>query len=174
VNPNGGVYDALSARILHDAYTTSSGKDDDDDDDDDAVALFVSGFGVSASRLGVPDAGILTRTDLADTIQHISLNLNTYNNNNNNNNNNHGGPIIIADGDTGSGGTPNVRQTIRQMAALGVAAISIEDQLFPKKCTYVAGSGVTVTNRENAAKRIRTALAARREVYERTGHNTNC
>jgi 2-methylisocitrate lyase-like PEP mutase family enzyme len=162
-----GVYDALSARILQDAYM--SGNNNDNDCNDNDVALFVSGFGVSAARLGVPDAGILTRTDLADTIQQISLSL--YDTNNSNSNSD---PIIIADGDTGFGGTPNVRQTIRQMASLNsVAAISIEDQLFPKRCTYVAGSSVTVTTRDDAVKRIQTALAARDEVYERTGRKVS-
>jgi 2-methylisocitrate lyase-like PEP mutase family enzyme len=139
-----GVHDALSARILN-------------RQSDKNVALFVSGFGVSAARLGQPDAGILTRSDLEDVTRNI-LQVTT-----------HGSPVIV-DGDTGFGGTPNVRQTIRRMATIGAAAISVEDQVFPKRCTYVAGSGVNVISRDESRKRIRAALAAQEEAYEQDGN----
>lgn len=154
-----GVHDALSARIMvRQACSTAR-----DTSDDPFLALFVSGFGVSAARLGVPDAGILTRSEIEDTAKNIiqtTLPLTP---------NNQTIPVIV-DGDTGFGGSPNVRQTIYQMAQLGAAAITIEDQIFPKRCTYVAGSNVNILSRSDAKQRIRTALAAQREVYEQTGN----
>jgi 2-methylisocitrate lyase-like PEP mutase family enzyme len=78
---------------------------------------------------------------------------------------------------TGFGGTPNVRQTIRRKATIGAAAISIEDQVSPKRCTYAAGSGVNVISRDESRKRI---LAAQEEAYEQDGNRilviarTNC
>ena len=166
-----GVHDALSAKIIQDEYFKAKKN----------VALFVSGFGVSAARLGVPDAGIWTRTDLADTVQQISLlhtlgevppSLSSSPENESSllsKQQQQQQPLIIADGDTGFGGTPNIRHLIRQMAGLNVAAITIEDQIFPKRCTYAAVGGVTVVDRHDACKRIQTVLAARDEVHERTG-----
>jgi len=137
-----GVHDALSATILQRS---------------NAPALFVSGFGVSASRLGQPDAGILTRTEMEDTVKNIIAATNNK-------------IPIIADGDTGYGGTANVRQTVLSMASTGATALSIEDQNFPKRCTYVAGKSVNVVNRQDAIARIETALAAQEEAFERTGN----
>ena len=77
---------------------------------------------------------------------------------------------IIADGDTGYGGTANVRQTVLSMASTGATALSIEDQNFRKRCTYVAGKSVNVVNRQDAIARIETALAAQEEAFERTGN----
>ena len=138
-----GVHDALSAKIL---------------EQQGAAVLFVSGFGVSASRLGEPDAGILTRSEMEDAARNI---LSATNNNI---------PVIV-DGDTGFGGASNVQRTIRSMASLGAAAVSIEDQHFPKRCTYVAGSSVNVVRQDEAVKRIQTALWARDEALKQDGNS---
>jgi len=140
-----GVHDTLSARIVE---QQSSSRD---------VALFVSGFGVSAARLGQPDAGILTRSDMEDACRNIILSVPRQ-------------MPVIMDGDTGYGGASNIRQTIRRAAAMGVAAISIEDQVFPKRCTYVAGTGINVVDRKDAVERLRAALAAQSEAYEQDGN----
>ena len=146
-----GVHDSISARIVAQQHQQQHPDRD--------IALFVSGFGVSASRLGQPDAGILTRSDMEDATRNIlaSVPRRTI-------------PVVM-DGDTGYGGPSNVRQTIRRAAALGAAAITIEDQVFPKRCTYVAGSGVNVVERKEAAKRVITALSARKEAWERDGNH---
>eukprot|EP00980_Cylindrotheca_fusiformis_P005122 scaffold1087_cov136-Cylindrotheca_fusiformis.AAC.8 len=138
-----GVHDALSAKIL------------DQQIHDDNAALFISGFGVSASRLGQPDAGILTLPELKDTVQAIVPQTTM--------------PVIV-DGDTGFGGAPNMRRTVRDLARLGAAAVTIEDQCFPKKCTYVAGSSVTVLDRSEAKQRMQLAVQAQTEAYEKDGN----
>lgn len=71
---------------------------------------------------------------------------------------------LVVDGDTGYGGAGNIRRTIRGMAASGAAVVTIEDQEFPKRCTYAAGSSVRVVSREESLARIRTAIAARNEA----------
>ena len=146
-----GVHDALSARIILHQMERSPNPSKD-------IGLFISGFGVAAARLGQPDAGILTRTDMEDAARNVIMSIPSTT------------PIIL-DGDTGYGGSSNVRQTIRRAASLGATAISIEDQVFPKRCTFVAGSNVNVVGRDDSIKRIRTALAAKHESLEQDGNN---
>ena len=153
--PLWGVYDALSATILsqhlHSSSTTSTNSTP-------SAALFLSGFGVAASRLGQPDAGIVTRSELEDSARTILDIAKRYS-----------VPVIV-DGDTGFGGPSNLRTLIRSMATMGAAAISIEDQQFPKRCAYVAGSSINVLTRSEAQSRIRTALRAQQEAYQIDGH----
>lgn len=142
-----GVHDALSAKIFADAG---------------ASALFLSGFGVSACRLGEPDAGILTLAEMEDAARSVVAAA--------------GGPgatgvPVIVDGDTGYGGASNLRRTVRGLAAAGAAAVTIEDQKFPKRCTYAAGAGVRVVSREQSVERIRAAVGARDEARDRDGHD---
>ena len=107
-----GVHDALSARVFQ-----QSG----------AECMFLSGFGVSASYLGAPDAGILTLNEMEDTARRI---ISSTDNNI---------PIIV-DGDTGYGGCSNMRRAVRGLAKTGAAAISIEDQVggYCLQCCYDA------------------------------------
>ena len=70
---------------------------------------------------------------------------------------------LIVDGDTGFGGASNLRRTVRGFAEAGAAAVSIEDQAFPKRCTFAAGTGVRVVDRDAAVARVRAALRARDE-----------
>lgn len=70
-------------------------------------------------------------------------------------------PPLIVDGDTGYGGSPNMLRTISALASAGAAAITIEDQAFPKKCTIAAGEKIRVVEREEAVQRVRGALRAR-------------
>jgi len=76
---------------------------------------------------------------------------------------------LIVDGDTGYGGPANLRRTIRNLAQMGVAAVTIEDQIFPKRCTYAAGSSIRIISREECFKRIRAAVLAREEAWEKDG-----
>ncbi len=90
-------------------------------------ALYVTGYGVSASHLGLPDAGLMTYTDMADRVRRIAEAAETP---------------VIADADTGYGGLLNVRHAVRGYEAAGVSAIQIEDQEFPKKCGHTLGRRV--------------------------------
>jgi len=139
-----GIYDSLSAKIFADTG---------------AKVLFLSGFGVSASKLGQPDIGILTQTEMEDTLRSVVQVVSS-----------HGTPVIV-DGDTGYGEIMNIRRTIRNFAAAGAAAITIEDQSFPKKCTYAAGMGVKVVSFNECRTRIKAAIAARNEARSIDGND---
>lgn len=76
-------------------------------------------------------------------------------------------PPLIVDGDTGYGGSPNMLRTISALATAGAAAITIEDQSFPKKCTIAAGEKVRIVERDEAVRRVRGALGARDLHFER-------
>jgi len=95
-----GVHDALSAKIFQ-----QSG----------AECLFLSGFGVAASYLGEPDAGILTLDEMEKTAKRVIDAA-------------PGIPVIV-DGDTGYGGSSNIRRAIRGLAKAGAAAVCIDDQV---------------------------------------------
>ena len=90
-------------------------------------ALYVTGYGVSASHLGLPDAGLMTYTEMSDRVRRIAEAATTP---------------VVADADTGYGGLLNVRHTVRGYEAAGVSAIQIEDQEFPKKCGHTLGRRV--------------------------------
>jgi 2-methylisocitrate lyase-like PEP mutase family enzyme len=144
-----GVHDALSARVFSQQPSTE--------------CLFLSGFGVSASLLGVPDAGILSLNEMQDTSRRVIRAVGDSAS--------HNIPVMV-DGDTGYGGCSNMRFAIRGLAQAGAAAISIEDQVFPKKCTYSAGQkGAAVVSREASLARIKTALVAAKEAWERVGNH---
>ena len=87
--------------------------------------VYGSGYWLTASAYGLPDAGIATYTQMADrmaTLVHTS------------------NAAVIADADTGYGGLLNVHHTVRGYEAAGVTAIQIEDQDFPKKCGHTPSS----------------------------------
>jgi len=107
-----GVFDMISARIA---------------DGQGFDALYMTGYGISASYLGLPDAGFATLTDMAACARRIAEGTETP---------------LIADADNGYGGPLNVQHTIRSYEAAGVAAVQIEDQEFPKKCGHTLGRKV--------------------------------
>ena len=74
-------------------------------------------------------------------------------------------PPLIVDGDTGYGGPSNMMRTISSLSRSGAAAISIEDQMFPKKCTIAAGSKIQIVTRDEAIERVRGAIGARDLYY---------
>lgn len=108
-------------------------------------ALYMTGYGVSASHLGQPDAGLVTYTDMVSRAQTIARGVTAP---------------LIADADTGFGGLINVRQTVRGYEAAGVQAIQIEDQEMPKKCGHTPNRRVIPT--EDMVQKIEVALDARR------------
>ena len=107
-------------------------------------AIFVGGYGISASHLGVPDVGIMTFTDVLDRVRMISE-VTTK-------------PLIV-DADTGYGGLINLRHAVRNFEKVGVAAIQIEDQVFPKRCGHA--KGIKVVTIDEMSTRINVALDSR-------------
>ena len=108
-------------------------------------ALYMTGYGVSASHLGLADAGLITYRDMVERARTIAQGTTTP---------------LIADADTGFGGLLNVRETVRGYEAAGVQAIQIEDQEMPKKCGHTPDRRVVPL--AEAAKRIEVAVEARR------------
>ena len=140
-----GVYDMISALIADRA-----GFD----------ALYVTGYGVVASHLGLPDAGLASYADMLSRISQIVQGTETP---------------IIADADTGYGGLLNVRHTVRGYEDAGVSAIQLEDQEFPKKCGHTDGRRVVPT--QDMVRKIGVALEARRSedflIIARTDSRTS-
>ncbi len=124
-----GVFDMISARLAD-----SMGFD----------ALYMTGYGVVASHLGLPDAGLASYTEMVSRVRQIAEGTATP---------------LIADGDTGYGGLLNVDHTVRGYEAAGAQAIQIEDQEYPKKCGHTPGRRVVPI--EDAARRIKVAAEAR-------------
>lgn len=124
-----GVYDMISTRIAE-----RMGFD----------ALYMTGFGVVASYLGLPDAGLATYTDMVGRVNQICGLTQTP---------------LIADADTGYGGLLNVAHTVRGYVKAGAAALQFEDQEFPKKCGHTPGR--RVISCDDMVKKIRVAVEAR-------------
>jgi 2-methylisocitrate lyase-like PEP mutase family enzyme len=103
-----GVFDGISAQL-----TKRTGH----------VAAYMTGAGVAASGFGLPDIGLVTATEMADRVRMIAGAL--------------GDIPLIADADTGYGAPMNVVRTVRSYDAAGVAAIQLEDQVFPKRCGHL-------------------------------------
>jgi 2-methylisocitrate lyase-like PEP mutase family enzyme len=108
-------------------------------------ALYMTGYGISASHLGLADAGLVTYRDMVERARTIAQGTRTP---------------LIADADTGFGGLLNVRETVRGYEAAGVQAIQIEDQETPKKCGHTPNRRVVPL--ADAVKRIEVAVEARR------------
>lgn len=107
-------------------------------------AVYGSGYWLTASAHGLPDAGIASVTQMVDrmaTLVEISQ------------------APVIADADTGYGGLLNVHHTVRGYEKAGVAALQLEDQEFPKKCGHTPGKRIVST--EDMVERIKVARDAR-------------
>ncbi|HRD75621.1 MAG TPA: isocitrate lyase/PEP mutase family protein [Hyphomicrobiaceae bacterium] len=124
-----GAPDALTARLVERAGFP---------------AVYMTGFGATASRLGMPDIGLMSQTEMTgharDMVRATSL-------------------PVIADADTGYGGPSNIERTIEEYVAAGVAAVHLEDQVAPKRCGQMAG--IRLIDAAENARRLRCALAAR-------------
>jgi 2,3-dimethylmalate lyase len=108
-------------------------------------ALYMTGYGVSASYLGLADAGLVTYTDMVSRARTIAEGT---------------GTPLIADADTGFGGLINIRQTVRGYEAAGVQGIQIEDQEMPKKCGHTPNRRVVPL--KDMLRRIEVAVDSRR------------
>src|ERR687884_229378 len=126
-----GVYDALTARIA-----ALVGFD----------IVFISGYSVSAARLGEPDFGFLTQSEMAEAARSVCRVSRA--------------PVIV-DADTGYGNALNVMRAVRDLQDAGASGVFLEDQVWPKKCGHMAGKRVIETE-EHAAK-IRAASDSRGE-----------
>ena len=123
-----GCYDALSAKLI---------------EREELNAGFMSGFAVSSTKLGMPDTGLISFSEMAEQVRNI-CNVTSI-------------PIIF-DGDTGYGNAVNVYRTVRGFADAGAAAIMIEDQKWPKKCGHTKGKNVVEVDEANS--RIKAAVDA--------------
>jgi 2,3-dimethylmalate lyase len=106
--------------------------------------LYMTGYGVVASYLGLPDAGIATYTDMVNRVTQFGRVTTTP---------------FIADGDTGYGGLLNVQQTVQGYEQAGSCGIQLEDQEFPKKCGHMLGRRVIPL--EDMTAKIRVAVDSR-------------
>jgi len=109
-------------------------------------AIYMTGAGSSAVRLGMPDVGLLTMSEMVDNAQRIAEASQLP---------------LIADADTGYGGPVNVQRTVRAYERAGAAAIHIEDQVWPKRCGHLAGKAVIPA--EEMVAKIRAGLDARQD-----------
>lgn len=124
-----GVADAMFARLV-----AKHGFD----------AIYMTGAGTTAVRLGMPDVGLLTMSEMVDNAARIV---------------DASGLPLIADADNGYGGVMNVRRTVREYERAGVAAIHIEDQVMPKRCGHLGGKMLVPVDEMTA--KVRAACDAR-------------
>ena len=123
-------YDMVSARIVERAGFE---------------AVYVSGYGHAASHLGLPDAGLISFSEMLERVHNLVRSVSIP---------------VLADADTGFGGVINVRRTIEEYEWAGAQAIQIEDQEIPKKCGHT--SGKRLVDAGEMAKKIEAAVASRR------------
>jgi 2-methylisocitrate lyase-like PEP mutase family enzyme len=109
--------------------------------------MFISGYSVSAARLGTPDFGYLTQPEIADVARGVCANS--------------GGRPVIVDADTGYGNALNTMRTAHMLHAAGAAGIFLEDQEWPKKCGHFAGK--RVVPREDWLAKLRAVVDLREE-----------
>jgi carboxyvinyl-carboxyphosphonate phosphorylmutase len=124
-----GAYDALSARLVE-----QTGFD----------AVYMTGFGTSASLLGRPDVGLLTFSEMVDNSRRLVQAVEVP---------------VIADADNGYGNPINVIRSVKEYEAAGVSAVHIEDQVMPKKCGHMEGKQVIEAS--EMVEKVRAAVEAR-------------
>ncbi len=126
-----GVYDALTALLVEQAGFECA---------------YVSGASISFTRIGRPDLGLTTLTEVADSVasmrERVAL------------------PLVV-DADTGFGNALNVRRSVRLLERMGASAIQLEDQTSPKRCGHLEGKSLVET--AEMAGKIRAATDARHD-----------
>ena len=127
-----GIYDAYGARFVEQAGFE---------------AVYMTGNGVSASLLGRPDVGLADLTLIAAHAHRVAACVDIP---------------LICDADTGYGNAVNVKRTVEEFEAAGVAAIQLEDQVSPKRCGQLPGARAVIPAAEALGK-IEAAVAARRD-----------
>lgn len=124
-----GVYDALSAIIAERCGIK---------------AIQVSGYGLAASYLGLPDVAILSKTQMVELTRNICAATSIP---------------VMADGDTGFGNAVSLYHAVKEFEAAGAAGINLEDQVFPKRCGHMGGKQIIPF--KEAVKKIEAAVAAK-------------
>jgi len=124
-----GCYDCMSARLIERAGFK---------------AAFMSGFTVAASRIGMPDTGLISYAEMVDQGTNICSAVSIP---------------VIGDGDTGYGNALNVQRTVRGYERAGFACVMIEDQVAPKRCGHTRGK--QTVDRGEAFARVQAAVDAR-------------
>lgn len=125
-----GAYDALSAKLAAQAG---------------ASAVYMTGFGLAGSHLGLPDIGLMSASEMVDRVRAMSAAT--------------GGTPLIADGDNGHGGPLNAARLARAYEQAGAQCIQIEDQVSPKRCGHMEGK--EVVSMADAAQKIAAAADVR-------------
>lgn len=140
-----GAHDVLTAKIIEQAGFN---------------AVYMTGYGTSASLLGKPDVGLLTMTEMAQRAANMAEAVDVP---------------VIADGDTGYGNAVNAMRAVREYEKAGVACIQFEDQVLPKKCGHMLGR--EIVSKEEMVGKIKAACDARRDpdfmIMARTDARTN-
>jgi methylisocitrate lyase len=124
-----GIYDCLSAKIAQQIGFE---------------AVFTSGYGISASTLGMPDYGFVTATEMLNSVGHIAAAVDIP---------------VIADLDTGYGNPLNVIRTVSEAVKLGVSGLILEDQEWPKRCGHFNGKRVISAGEQ--IEKIKAAVYAK-------------
>lgn len=124
-----GAYDGISARLI---------------ERQGFKAVYMTGAGTAASVLGQPDIGLTTLTEMTTHAAHLASCVSLP---------------VVADADTGYGNALNVIRTVREYERAGVAAIHLEDQVFPKRCGHLSGKAVIPA--KEFAEKIRAAAENR-------------
>lgn len=125
-----GVYDAMGAKIA-----ARLGFE----------LLFISGYSVAATQLGMPDFGYLTQTEMVQVARRVCKSVK---------------PPIIVDADTGYGNPLNVIRTVDELIDAGAAGMFLEDQVWPKRCGHMRGKKIIPM--EEHVQKIRAAVDARK------------
>lgn len=126
-----GVFDGLSARLVQ-SYGYK--------------AAFVTGAGLSESRLGVPDIGLMGRAESLEGASMIAQRTSM---------------MLLADADTGYGNAVHTFETVQRFEQAGLAGIMLEDQVWPKRCGHMAGKAVIPA--EEMVEKLKAAVEARRD-----------
>src|SRR5437588_9908158 len=126
-----GAHDVFTARLIEHAGLE---------------AVFLGGFGASASLLGLPDVGFITLSEMADAVRRMALRVRIP---------------VVADGDTGHGDLHNVARTVREFERAGAAGVLLEDQVTPKRCGHFSGKQVIAT--DEMVLKLKAALDARHD-----------
>ena len=129
-----GVFDALSARLA-----AGAGFD----------TVFVSGYSVAGTLLGLPDFGYLTQGEMAEVARRVCRVI--------------PGTMVVVDGDTGYGNPLNTIRTVELYEEAGAAGVFLEDQVWPKRCGHMAGK--QVVPREEWLAKLRAALDRRDRLF---------
>ena len=140
-----GAYDALSAKLIEAAGFQG---------------VYMTGYGQAASKLGQPDVGLMTMTEMVERAGDMVMAVDIP---------------VVCDADTGFGNNVNIVRTIREYERLGAAAIQLEDQTMPKKCGHMLGRDVI--DAQDMVMKLKAAVAARTDpdflIIARTDARTN-